>query len=78
MRLDDVDRIVAERPALAELGPIRNWPEHLHVTSLSGPEAVFATVEPSAVLGWFYPPVGRDGAAVAATDTGRSTGVFDE
>ena len=55
LRLDDVDRIVPERPALAALGPIRNWPEHLHVTSLSGPDAVFATAQPSAVVRWIKP-----------------------
>jgi hypothetical protein len=78
IRLDDLARIVPERPALSELGLIRNWPEHLHVTSLSGPDAVFATVEPSAVLGWLNLPIGRDGVAVAATSAGRSAGVFDE
>jgi hypothetical protein len=71
VRLDDIPRIVAQRPALSELGPIRNWPEHLHVASLSGPDAVFATALPSAVLGWFYPPIGRDEVAVAATTAGR-------
>ncbi len=78
VRFDDIDRIVPERPALSGLGPFRNWPEHLHVTSLSGPDAVFATVEPSVVLGWLNPPVGRDGVAVAATGAGRSAGVCDE
>jgi hypothetical protein len=39
---------------------------------------LFFLVEPSAVLGWFYPPDGRDEMAVAAASTGRSAGVFDE
>ena len=78
VRLDDVDRIVPERPALTGVGPIRNWPEHLHVTALSGPDAVFATALPSAVLGWLNLPIGSDGVAETAASAGRSAGVFDE
>jgi hypothetical protein len=53
LRLDDIDRVVSRRTALADVSPLRNWPEHLHVTSQSGPAAVFATAVPSIVLGWF-------------------------
>ena len=76
--LDAVNRIVPERPALSEFGPIRNWPTHLRFTSLSGPDAVFAMIEPSAVLGWLNPSNGRDEVTVAAARSGRPAGVFDE
>jgi hypothetical protein len=47
-------------------------------TSLSGPDAVFATARPSGMLGWLNSPLGRDEVAVVAASAGRSAGVFDE
>jgi hypothetical protein len=78
LKLDDVTRIVAERPIFAELAPIRNWPDHLHISSRSDQDVVFATAEPTAVLGWFDPPVRQDRPALAATSAGHPAGVFDE
>jgi hypothetical protein len=78
LRLDDIGLIVPELPVIAELAPIRNWPEHLHLSSRAGPDAVFAMAEPSVVLGWLEPHVRRDGVAAVATNVGQSVGVFDE
>jgi hypothetical protein len=78
LRIDELARIEAEQPVFSSLGPIRNWPEHLHVTSLSGREAVFATVEPAAVLGWFSLSGGHEGVAMAAAIAGRPPGAFHE
>jgi hypothetical protein len=78
LRLDDVGRIAPERPIVAELAPIRNWPEHLQVSSRVGPDAVFAMAEPTAVLAWFDPPVRRDGVAHVAASADHPAGVSDE
>ncbi len=77
LRLEDVDRVVAKRPVFAASSPIRNWPEQLHVTSHSGPEAIFATAVPSVVLEWFPLKSNREGAALVGTGASPSPGAFE-
>ena len=76
--LDDVAEVAPERPLVAELAPVRNWPELLRVTSRSGPDAVFALADPNVVLAWPNLRPRRDGAELLATGAGQSAGVFNE
>jgi hypothetical protein len=69
---------VPERPLLGELAPLRNWPEYLRVSARSGPDAIFAVADPSAVLAWLNVPARRDAAALLAAGAGQPAGVFDE
>jgi hypothetical protein len=76
--LKDVWDVVPERPLFGELAPFRNWPEYLRVSAHSGPDAIFAVADPSAVLAWLNFPAGRDAAALLAAGAGHPAGVFDE
>jgi hypothetical protein len=78
LKLEDVERVLAERPTFAKLAPVRAWPDHLRIQSRSDDDAVFATTDPNAVLGWFDTSVAGKQIALFATSAVRPAGAFDE
>jgi hypothetical protein len=77
LSLDDMDRIEQESSALAELAPMRNWPLPLHLWGRGGQDAVFATADPDALLGWLRLPQRPQGNWDAKAGARIRAGVFD-
>jgi hypothetical protein len=57
---EDLTGIDLEPVSLAQLAPIRNWPDRLRLSTLTGEGAAFAVADPHAVRAWFGSFQGRN------------------
>jgi hypothetical protein len=76
--LEDITSMIPEQPLIAELSPIRNWPDQVRVSGPVGPDAVFAVADPEVVLDWLKLVGRHHGGALLAASAGQGAGVFDE
>ncbi len=53
LRIDEVDRVEPGRSFLAQIIPIRNWPQAIELTGPAGQESLFAMSDPAPLLDWF-------------------------